>query len=62
MPLPVLGLGTRNNKPEIDARADLYSAGIVLYEALNGSNPYLVGKRDQLEVIRHAGSPQGLVT
>lgn len=45
----------RNAKAEIDSRADLYSVGIVLYEALTGSNPYLVGKSNVLEVIRDAG-------
>ena len=45
---------TRNLKAEISSRADLYSIGVVLFEALNGSNPHLVGKRDILEVIRHA--------
>ena len=43
----------RNLKTDIDIRADLFSIGVVAYEALNGSNPYIVGKRDPLEVINH---------
>jgi eukaryotic-like serine/threonine-protein kinase len=43
----------RNLKTEIDIRADLFSIGVVAYEALNGLNPYIVGKRDPLEVINH---------
>jgi len=42
----------RNLKPKIDARADLFSVGIVLYESLVGTNPYLAGASDQLEVMR----------
>jgi serine/threonine protein kinase len=42
----------RNLKPKIDARADLFSIGIVMYESLSGRNPYLGGAVDQLEVIR----------
>lgn len=43
----------RNLKAQIDVRADLFSVGVVLHECLAGRNPYLVGKRDLLEVIRH---------
>jgi serine/threonine-protein kinase len=43
----------RNLKTEIDIRADLFSVGVVAYEALNGSNPYHDGKGDQLQVINH---------
>jgi serine/threonine protein kinase len=42
----------RNMKPKIDARADLFSVGIVLYESLAGRNPYRAGASDQLEVMR----------
>ncbi|MCP4545373.1 MAG: serine/threonine protein kinase [bacterium] len=42
----------RNLKPKIDARADLFSVGIVLYEALHGSNPYLSGKGNVLEIVQ----------
>jgi serine/threonine protein kinase len=43
----------RNLKPKIDIRADLFSVGVVLYEALHGTNPYREGKRNDLEVIQH---------
>ncbi len=43
----------RNLKTEIDIRADLFSVGVVAYEALNGSNPYHAGKSDPLQVINH---------
>lgn len=43
----------RNLKTQIDVRADLFSTGVVIYESLSGINPYLVGKHDPLEVIRH---------
>lgn len=43
----------RNIKDAIDGRADLFSVGVVMYEALLGWNPYLRGKRDSLAVIRH---------
>lgn len=42
----------RNLKPKIDARTDLFSVGIVLYEALCGMNPYRQGTADVLEIIR----------
>lgn len=34
----------RNEKGNIDSRADLFSVGVVLYESIAGSNPYLLGK------------------
>lgn len=43
----------RNNKPEIDSRADLFAVGVVVHESLSGSNLYYAGKRDQIEIIRH---------
>lgn len=42
----------RNRKREIDGRADLFAVGVLLYECAMGSNPFLVGARDQLEVLR----------
>lgn len=42
----------RNNlKPQIDVRADLFSTGMIMYEALLGENPYVTGARDALEVV-----------
>jgi len=43
----------RNRKDDIDSRADLFSVGVVLYEAFNGSNPYRANKRSNLEIIDH---------
>jgi len=42
----------RNLKPRIDARTDLFSVGIVLYESIAGQNPYVAGAADQLEIMR----------
>jgi serine/threonine-protein kinase len=42
----------RNLKPKIDIRADLFSIGVVLYESLNGSNPYVAGKSNALQIIQ----------
>ena len=42
----------RNIKPEINARADLFGIGVVLYESMVGHNPYLVGASDPLAVIQ----------
>jgi serine/threonine-protein kinase len=43
----------RNLKPQIDGRSDLFSVGVVVYEALSGANPHVVGKANVLEILRH---------
>lgn len=48
----------RNDKAEIDARADLFALGVTLYESATGQNPYLVGARDGFEVIRRVATLQ----
>lgn len=42
----------RNRKRDIDSRADLFAVGILLYECITGSNPFLADARDALEVLR----------
>lgn len=42
----------RNQKREIDGRADLFAMGVLLYEAATGSNPFLAGARDHSDVLR----------
>jgi len=48
----------RNDKPDIDARADLFALGVTLYEAATGGNPHVDGARDRFEVIRRASTQQ----
>jgi len=42
----------RNLKPKIDSRSDLFAAGVTLYEAATGINPFRQGARDHLEMLR----------
>ena len=48
----------RNRKREIDGRADLFAAGVLFYECTTGSNPFHVGARDQLEILRRVEQQQ----
>ena len=41
----------RNQKRLIDARADLFSLGVLLYECVVGLNPFRHGARDDLEIL-----------
>lgn len=41
----------KNFKREIDGRADLFSLGVTMYEAIEGSNPYREGVRDAREML-----------
>lgn len=40
----------RNRKDEIDARADLFSLGVTLYECGCGKNPFREGAKDRMEM------------
>lgn len=42
----------RNMKNEIDIRADLFSIGVTIYEAITGKHPFLKGTEHYLEMIK----------
>lgn len=42
----------RNQKKDIDSRADLFALGVTLYECIEGRNPFQDQARDWNEVIR----------
>ncbi|RQV94578.1 serine/threonine protein kinase [bacterium] len=48
----------RNDKANIDARADIFALGVTLYEAATGQNPHIDGARDHFEVIRRVSNQQ----
>lgn len=44
----------RNYKRDIDIRADLFSIGVVAYEALSGVNPFRAGAQSGLDILSRA--------
>ncbi|MBD3256765.1 MAG: protein kinase [Candidatus Lokiarchaeota archaeon] len=42
----------RYQKRQIDGRSDLFAIGVVLYEAVEGLNPFVQGARDRMEILR----------
>jgi len=48
----------RNDKPSIDSRSDLFALGVTLIECATGANPFRVGARDTMEVLRRVQSQQ----
>lgn len=41
----------RNMKKKIDSRTDLFSLGVIVYEAISGSHPFFTGAHNPLEVL-----------
>ena len=61
-----------NQKKEIDGRADLFAAGVTLYECIEGENPFVKGTndwkvkldrvtKDQLPRIKSKTVPEGFI-
>lgn len=45
-----------NAKHEVDARSDLFALGVVLFECIEGRNPYLLGAANADEVLHRVAS------
>jgi serine/threonine-protein kinase len=45
-----------NSKHEVDTRSDLFALGVVLFECIEGANPYLLGAANADEVLHRVAS------